>query len=92
MKKRATILIATLFWAPLPRWREPFIFAKYVLSEKRRFGTPQPFETLMFLKINTRFWDAALVEEAIGKKHRIVTCPTKFEMMILTKRSSSDFQ
>ncbi len=34
-----------------------FSFAKYVLSDNRRCVTPQLFEALMFLKINSRFWD-----------------------------------
>ncbi len=44
-----------------------FSFAKYLLSDTRRCMTPQLFEALMFLKINSRFWDAALVEKAIGE-------------------------
>ncbi len=47
-----------------------FSFAKYVLSDNRRCMTPQLFEALMFLKINSRFWDAALVEEAIGEARK----------------------
>ncbi len=47
-----------------------FSFAKYVLSENRRRMTPQPFEALMSLKTNSRFWDAVLVEEAIGEAQK----------------------
>ncbi len=55
-----------------------------------RCTTPQLFEALMFVKINSRFWDAALVEEAIGelerKEHRLITWRTEFGMMILIRR------
>ncbi len=47
-----------------------FSFAKYVLSDNRRCMTTQHSEALMFLKINSRFWDAALVEEAIGEARK----------------------
>ncbi len=47
-----------------------FSFAKYVLSDNRRCMTPQIFEAVMFLKMNSRFWDAALVEEAIGEARK----------------------
>ncbi len=66
MKKRAAILIAPLSCAPLPRWGA----AKYVLSENRRSMTPHLFEAIMFLKFNSRFWDAPLVEEAIGEARK----------------------
>ena len=39
--------------------------AKHILSDKRARLSPHLFETLLFLKVNDRFWDQALVMEAI---------------------------
>ncbi len=66
MKKRATTLIATSFWAPLTSWRECLALPSMFCL---RTGLPN-FLKLSFLKINSRFWDAALVEEAIGEARK----------------------
>ena len=44
--------------------------AKYILTDQRKSMTPQMFEALLFLKINERFWDLALVQKAM---HMTVT-------------------
>ena len=38
----------------------------YILTQNRRSMTPQLFETLVFLKLNERFWDVAFVAEAMS--------------------------
>lgn len=38
--------------------------AKYILSENRQSMTPELFEALLFLKLNSRFWDVSLVSDA----------------------------
>ncbi len=47
-----------------------FSGAKYVVSENRRSMTPQPFEAIMFLKFNCRFWDAQLGGYAIREARK----------------------
>lgn len=39
--------------------------SKYVLTENRQAMTPQMFEAIMFLKLNSSYWDVSLVAEAI---------------------------
>ena len=39
--------------------------AKYILSQQRSRMTPLLFETILYLKINDRFWDMDTVKEAI---------------------------
>lgn len=40
--------------------------AKYILTDQRQRMTPLLFESLLFLKVNRRFWDGALVIQAIA--------------------------
>ena len=40
--------------------------AKYILSQQRSRMTPLLFETILYLKINDRFWDMNTVKEAIN--------------------------
>lgn len=40
--------------------------AKYILTNQRSSMTPLMFETLLFLKVNNRFWDRSTVIKAIG--------------------------
>eukprot|EP00171_Calliarthron_tuberculosum_P023569 IDg23569t1 len=39
--------------------------AKFILSDYRMATTPELFESLIFLKINAKFWDVRLVSEAV---------------------------
>lgn len=39
--------------------------AKYILTENRGAMTPEVFESLIFLKVNSEFWDLTTVSEAI---------------------------
>ena len=40
--------------------------AKYILSQQRSRMSPRLFETILYLKINDRFWDNNTVQEAIS--------------------------
>ncbi len=70
MKKRANYIDCNFILGSVGEVERVFSFAKYVLSDNRRCMTPQLFEALMFSKMNSRFWDAALVEEAIGEDRK----------------------
>lgn len=39
---------------------------KFLMTDHRRKMTPQMFEAIMFLRYNKRFWNGALVSEAIN--------------------------
>ncbi len=85
MKKTSNYIDCNFILGSVAEVERVFSFAKYVLSDNRRCMTPQPFQALMFLKINSRFWDAALVEEAIGEARK-----ERASAGSLTKKITSD--
>ncbi len=43
-----------------------FSMAQYIFCQNRRSISPIVLESILFLKLNERFWDAGLVSEAIN--------------------------
>ncbi len=98
VKKRAVILIGTLSWAPLPRWRE-FLALQSMFYVKKAFHDTPNFVAMMFLKLKSTFLGCSISRRSHKRSSNkksigVITWPAKFEMMrnvIMKKRSSSYF-
>ena len=53
-------------FAPNAQVEQMWSQAKYILSQQRSRMSPRLFETILYLKINDRFWDNNTVQEAIS--------------------------